>query len=108
MSKKDKKLVIAGKEFNSRLIIGTGKFKNYNINNKALIASGAEIITVAMKRINMQKKKESMLTDYINPKLYVSMHWGMGFAASLWVYGRWDARIHKWNHQNWLRHTQRC
>ena len=44
MSKKDKKLVIAGKEFNSRLIIGTGKFKNYNINNKALIASGADII----------------------------------------------------------------
>ena len=70
MSKKDKKLVIAGKEFNSRLIIGTGKFKNYNINNKALIASGADIITVAMKRVNLQKNKESMLTDYINPKLY--------------------------------------
>ncbi len=70
MSKKDKKLVIAGKEFNSRLIIGTGKFKNYNINNKALIASGADIITVAMKRVNLQKNKESMLTDYINPNLY--------------------------------------
>lgn len=69
-SNKSKTLVIAGKSFNSRLIIGTGKYKNYSINYKALVASGAEIITVAMKRVNLSNTKEPKLTDFINPNLY--------------------------------------
>ena len=65
-----KDFIIAGKTFNSRLIIGTGKYKNYSINKKALIASGAEIITVAMQRVNLSNNKEPKLTDYIDPNLY--------------------------------------
>ena len=65
-----KDLVIAGKAFKSRLIIGTGKYKNYSLNKEALIASGAEIITIAMQRVNLSNKQEQKLTDYISPKLY--------------------------------------
>lgn len=65
-----KDFTLAGKTFNSRLIIGTGKYKNYSINQKALVASGAEIITVAMQRVNINKNTEPKLTDYINPDLY--------------------------------------
>ena len=68
--KKDDELVIAGKKFNSRLIIGTGKYKNYEINKKALEASEAEIITVAIRRVNLLDEKKPILTDYINPNKY--------------------------------------
>ncbi|MGN6148552.1 MAG: sulfur carrier protein ThiS, partial [Rhizomicrobium sp.] len=57
----DKPLVIAGKTFKSRLIIGTGKYKSYEDNARALEASGAEIVTVAVRRVN--------LTDPSQPKL---------------------------------------
>ncbi len=63
-------LIIAGKKYKSRLIIGTGKYKNYNLNKNALVASGAEIITVAIRRVNINDKSKSMLTDFINPKKY--------------------------------------
>ena len=46
------KLVIAGKEFNSRLFLGTGKFKSNDLMEKAILASGSEMVTVAMKRID--------------------------------------------------------
>jgi len=49
----DKPFVVAGKEYRSRLIIGTGKFKNYAENAAALEASGAEIVTVAVRRVNL-------------------------------------------------------
>ena len=49
----DKPLVIAGKTFQSRLIIGTGKYKSYAENAAALEASGAEIVTVAVRRVNL-------------------------------------------------------
>jgi len=61
---------IANKKFKSRLIIGTGKFNSYKVNQKALKASGAEIITVAIRRVNLTKKNEERLTDFINPKKY--------------------------------------
>ena len=68
--KKNDNLVLAGKSFKSRLIIGTGKYKNYEINKYALEASGAEIITVAIRRVNLSNEKESKLTDFIDPMQY--------------------------------------
>ena len=70
---REKNLVIGGKTFKSRLIIGTGKYTSYSINKKALEASGAEIITVAMRRVNIKNKNEPRLIDYINPKKYTFM-----------------------------------
>ncbi len=61
-------LVIAGKEYSSRLIIGTGKYESYQQNAEALAASGAEIVTVAMRRVNLSDPDQPMLVDYIDPK----------------------------------------
>lgn len=63
-------LVIAGKTYNSRLLIGTGKYKSYQENADALKASGAEIITVAVRRVNIAASDEPMLQDFIDPKKY--------------------------------------
>ena len=63
-------LIIDGKEYNSRLIIGTGKYKTYEQNARALEASGAEIITVAVRRVNIATINEPMLQDHIDPKKY--------------------------------------
>ena len=64
--KKDK-LIIAGKNFCSRLIVGTGKYKNMAECAKAVNLSGAEIVTVAVRRVNITNKKKPLLMDYINP-----------------------------------------
>jgi thiazole synthase len=64
----DKPFVIAGKTFKSRLIIGTGKYKSYEDNARALEASGAEIVTVAVRRVNLTDPSQPMLVDYIDPK----------------------------------------
>ena len=61
---------VAGRTFNSRLIVGTGKYKDFEQNAAALVASGAEIITVAVRRVNVSDPKAPMLTDYIDPKKY--------------------------------------
>lgn len=63
----DKPLVIAGKTYNSRLIIGTGKYKDYAENAAALDASGAEIVTVAIRRVNLSDPDQPMLVDHIDP-----------------------------------------
>src|SRR5438128_5245775 len=62
-------LVIAGRQFHSRLIVGTGKYKSFQETARALEASGAEIITVAVRRVNLDRTKESLL-DYIDPAKY--------------------------------------
>src|ERR1700733_6999424 len=62
-------LVIAGRSFRSRLIVGTGKYKSFQETARALEASGAEIVTVAVRRVNLDRNKESLL-DYIDPKKY--------------------------------------
>lgn len=62
------KLVIAGREFSSRLIIGTGKYETYQQNADALAASGAEIVTVAVRRVNLTNPDEPLLVDFIDPK----------------------------------------
>ena len=52
----------------SRLIVGTGKYKNFKETAAAVRESGAEIVTVAVRRINILDKKKPILTDYLNPK----------------------------------------
>ncbi len=59
---------VAGRTFSSRLIVGTGKYKNFEQNAAAVAASGAEIVTVAVRRVNVSDPKAPMLTDYIDPK----------------------------------------
>ena len=67
----DKKLVIAGKEYNSRLMVGTGKYKDFDETKKAIEVSGAEMITVAIRRTNMgQNNDEPNLLDYLSPDKY--------------------------------------
>src|SRR5690242_10987888 len=62
-------LVIAGRAFNSRLIVGTGKYKNGEQTRRAIDASCAEIVTVAVRRVNLDRSKESLL-DFIDPQRY--------------------------------------
>ena len=65
--KKDQ-LFIANKKFNSRLIVGTGKYKNMKECSQAIKLSGADIVTVAVRRVNITDKKKPLLMDYIDPK----------------------------------------
>ncbi|MFB3817333.1 MAG: thiazole synthase [Candidatus Methylomirabilales bacterium] len=62
-------LKFGGKEFRSRLIVGTGKYPDFPTMEKALEASGAEIVTVAVRRVNLDRTRESLL-DYIDLKRY--------------------------------------
>ena len=62
-------LIIAGRRFESRLIVGTGKYASFAETARALEASGAEIVTVAVRRVNLDRSKESLL-DYIDPQRY--------------------------------------
>lgn len=66
----DKPLVVAGHEFRSRLIIGTGKYKDYAENAAALEASGADMVTVALRRVNMMEPGAPKLIDFIDPKKF--------------------------------------
>ena len=69
MDKLKKKLLkIDNVKLRSRLIVGTGKYKNLSETAKAVKASGAEMVTVAVRRVNILDKKKPMLTDYLNPK----------------------------------------
>ena len=61
-------LKVAGKSLKSRLIVGTGKYKNFLETAKAVQASGADMVTVAVRRVNILDKKKPILTDFLNPK----------------------------------------
>jgi len=63
-------LILAGKSFRSRLLVGTGKYQTFPLMKDALEASGAEIVTVAIRRVNLDRSKESML-DYIDTNRYM-------------------------------------
>ena len=65
---KKEKLTIADRQFKSRLIVGTGKYKSMRECAKAIDISGAEIVTVAVRRVNITDKKKPLLMDYIDPK----------------------------------------
>ncbi len=62
---------IAGRKLKSRLIVGTGKYKSFSETAKAVHASGADMVTIAVRRVNILDKKKPLLTDYLNPKKYV-------------------------------------
>src|SRR6185503_5289102 len=62
-------LVIAGRQFRSRLIVGTGKYKSGQETARAIEASGAEMVTVAVRRVNLDRSKESLL-HFIDPQKY--------------------------------------
>ena len=59
---------ISNKKLKSRLIVGTGKYKSFKETAKAIVASGADMVTVAVRRINIIDKKKPILTDYLDPK----------------------------------------
>lgn len=63
-------LVIAGKAYNSRLIVGTGKYASYAQNAEAAAAAGAEIVTVALRRVNVMDKTSDRLIDHLDPKRF--------------------------------------
>ena len=61
---------VAGRRFTSRLIVGTGKYRDYAQNAAAAEASGAEIVTVAVRRVNVTDRSQPMLTDFLDPARY--------------------------------------
>src|SRR5437764_851600 len=73
MRSADKPLVIAQREFRSRLILGTGKFSSPEIMRETLAASGAEIVTVALRRADLSGKKDpyANILEFIDPKRYL-------------------------------------
>src|SRR5512139_4022287 len=66
----DDKLVIAGIEFRSRLWVGTGKYKDFAETKKAIEASGTDVVTVSVRRINIIDRSKENLLDYIDPRKY--------------------------------------
>src|SRR3954468_14632082 len=62
--------VIAGREFRSRLIIGTGKYPSHVVMAQAHDASGADMVTVAVRRVNISDRSKESLLDYIDPARY--------------------------------------
>jgi thiazole synthase len=64
------KLVIQGIEFKSRLWVGTGKYKDFEETARAVEASGADVVTVAVRRVNITDRKSENLFDFIDPKKY--------------------------------------
>lgn len=66
----DDKLVIGGIEFKSRLWVGTGKYKDFEETKKAIEASGTDVVTVAVRRVNILNRDSENLLDYIDPKRY--------------------------------------
>ena len=61
-------LKVGGQSLKSRLIVGTGKYKNFSETAQAVKASGADMVTVAVRRVNILDKKKPLLTDYLDPK----------------------------------------
>src|SRR6476659_2898826 len=61
---------VSGRTFRSRLIVGTGRYKDLEETGAAIAASGAEIVTVAVRRVNLSDPKAPMLQDYVDPKKY--------------------------------------
>ena len=61
---------VAGRSFRSRLVVGTGKYKDLEETAAAIEASGAEMVTVAVRRVNLSDAGAPMLQDYVDPKRY--------------------------------------
>jgi len=67
MKKKDQ-FIVGKKKFSSRLIVGTGKYKNMSECAKAIKISGADLVTVAVRRVNISDKSKPLLMDYVDPR----------------------------------------
>ena len=70
LPQQDDTWTVAGRQFRSRLIVGTGRYKDLEETGAAIAASGAEIVTVAVRRVNLSDPKAPMLQDYVDPKRY--------------------------------------
>ncbi|MBE1236781.1 sulfur carrier protein ThiS [Phaeovibrio sulfidiphilus] len=66
----DEPFTVAGRTFSSRLLVGTGKYRDFEETARAIEASGAEIVTVAVRRVNVSDPSQPMLVDYVDPKKY--------------------------------------
>jgi len=66
----DDVLIVAGRRLTSRLIVGTGKYADYEQNRLAVEASGADMVTVAVRRVNLTNPDQPMLVDYVSPEKY--------------------------------------
>ncbi len=66
----DDSFTVAGRSFRSRLLVGTGKYKDFDETRRAIEASGAEIVTVAVRRVNISDPNQPMLADHVDPKVY--------------------------------------
>jgi thiazole synthase len=64
-----KKLIIAGREFSSRLFLGTGKFANNSLMQQAIVASATEMVTVAMKRVDLNDREDDLLRHISSPDI---------------------------------------
>src|SRR5437867_12676990 len=80
MSDKPSKLKIAGREFTSRLLVGTGKFASNELMRDALIASGTELVTVALRRADISGKHDPFanILDFIDPKQFLLLPYTSG------------------------------
>ena len=89
------KLVIAGREFNSRLFLGTGKFNNNALMAEAIKASETEMVTVAMKRIELEDKQDDLLSHIVqNPNIQLLPNTsGVRNAEELSSQHRWLAKL---------------
>ena len=64
------RFIIARRQFGSRLVVGTGKYKDFEETRRAIEVSGAEIVTVAVRRVNVTDSDQPMLIDFVDPKKY--------------------------------------
>ena len=68
---RDNKLLIGDREFSSRLLVGTGKYKDFKETNEAITETGAQIVTVAIRRTNIgQEKEEKNILDFLDPSIF--------------------------------------
>ncbi len=67
---KEDEFIIAGRKFSSRLLVGTGRYKNFSETKKVVEASGAEIVTVSLRRMDILSDSKESIQDYIDPKKY--------------------------------------
>src|SRR3954471_911265 len=68
--REDDAFEVSGKRFRSRLLVGTGKYKDFEETARAIEASGAEIVTVAVRRVNLSRPSPPLLMDFVRPKKY--------------------------------------
>ena len=66
-------LKLAGKAYRSRLIVGTGKYKDFRQTQEAIETSGAEIVTIAVRRVNITDPSKENLLDYLDPKKFTML-----------------------------------